>query len=170
VIFRSRGRRLHVYRRGVVGWGVIGCFAVFALVGLDGLLLDPTTGGKWFGVVFAAVSVAYTYVLWRVCSVVIYSRGALVGTLLGPRWIEWAEIEEVTLAKDRSGYGRPGQAPVIRLKSGRRVKLGAFFAPDGSKRDIALAIVSALNDVRSGDGSGDSGSVARGTAVRRGGI
>lgn len=147
--FRSRGKRLRVYRRGALGWFLIGCFAVFLLLGVDQVIVDPTTGGKLFGATLTVVAVAYIYVLWRMCNVVLYSRGALVGTPIRPRWIEWAEIQEVALTNDHNGYGRSGHAPEIRLKSGRRVKLGAFFAGDGSKRDIAVAIVSGFNDVGS---------------------
>jgi hypothetical protein len=150
---RSRGRRLHVYRRGVIGGFLVGCCGVFFLIGISGLLVDPTNGGKWFGGALAAVSVAYIYILWRMCSVVLYSRGALVGTLLRPRWIEWDEIEAVALEDDHNLYGRAGHVPVIRLHAGRRVKLGAFFVPLGSRHDIAVAIIDSFASVRSSAGS-----------------
>jgi len=126
---------------------------VFLLIGMDQLVIDPTNGGKWFGAALTLVSVAYIYVLWRMCSVVFYSRGALVGTPLRPRWIEWADIQEVVLESDHDGFGRAGHVPVIRLSGKRRVKLGAFFSPTNARGDIAVAVVNSFNSVRSSAGS-----------------
>jgi hypothetical protein len=85
--------------------------------------------------------------------VVLFARGALVGTALRPRWIEWAEIHEVVLEDDHDGFGRAGHVPVIRLNGQRRVKLGAFFAPSGARDDIAAAVVNAFNSARPLTGS-----------------
>jgi hypothetical protein len=121
---------------------------MIVLIGIDGLLVDPTVGGKSFGAVLAAVSGAYAYILWRTSNVVLYSHGALVGTGLRPRWIEWDQIRGISLENDRNLWGRAGHAPVIQLSNGGRVKLGFFFAADGSNRDIALDVVSGFNATR----------------------
>lgn len=45
-----------------------------------------------------------------------------------------------------TGYGRRGHVPVIQLKSGRHVRLGFFFALDGSssKSNMAESVATAL--------------------------
>jgi hypothetical protein len=109
-------------------------------------LADPQFGWKVFGAVMAAICFGYAYVIWRAATVVFYSKGALVGTPLRPQWIPWDQMIDVSLQRDRSGYGRRGLVPVIQLKSGRHVRLGFFFAPDGSSSEsnIAERLVNAL--------------------------
>ncbi|HVC75210.1 MAG TPA: hypothetical protein VND96_01705 [Candidatus Micrarchaeaceae archaeon] len=121
---------------------------MIALIGIDGLLIDPSVGGTSFGAALAAVSGAYAYILWRTSNVVLYSHGALVGTGVRPRWIESGQIRGISAEMDRNLWGRAGHAPVIQLTSGGHVKLGFFFAADGSNRDIALDVVNGLNATR----------------------
>jgi hypothetical protein len=125
---------------------ILGCFVLFGLLGVDGALVDPQLGGRLFGAVLAVVGFAYAYVVWRAATVVLYQGGALVGTPVRPRWIPWDQMINVSLQPDRSGYGQRGHVPVIQLKSGRSVRLGFFFVPDGrsSERDIAEHVARAL--------------------------
>ena len=141
----TRGKPLRVYRRGWFAWLLSGCFVFMGLVFGAGLS-DPQLGWKVFGLVMAAICFGYAYVLWRAATVVLYAGGALVGTAVRPRWIWWHEVVDVSLQPDRSGYGRRGHVPVIQLKSGRSLRLGAFFVPDGRspERDIARRVADAL--------------------------
>jgi hypothetical protein len=127
---------------------IVGCFALIALLGLDGFLVDSQVGGKAFGAALALVSGGYAYVMWRAANVVMFTKGALVGTPLRPRWVEWDNVKEILVETDRDLYGRGGHVPVIRLKSGPSVKLGFFFAPVGGQHDIALDLANALNTRR----------------------
>jgi hypothetical protein len=107
--------------------------------GVNTALVDPQLGGKAFGVVIAAICFGYAYVIWRAATVALYSGGALVGTAVRPRWIPWDQIIEASVQPDVSGYGRRGHIPVIQLKSGRSVRLGFFFVPDGRSADSDIA-------------------------------
>ena len=144
-MFIERGKQLRVLRRGGFAWLVTGCFVAMGLVFGAGLS-DPQFGWKVFGTVMAAICFGYAYVMWRAATVVFYSKGALVGTPLRPQWIKWDQMIDVSLQRDRSGYGRRGHVPVIQLKSGRYVRLGFFFAPDGSSSEsnVAARVATAL--------------------------
>jgi hypothetical protein len=99
-----------------------------------------------FAVIMAAICFGFAYVSWRIANVVLYERGALVGTPLGPRWIGWDEVQDVYLKPDQNPWGMRGNVPVIQLKSSRSVKLGAFLALDGAiaERDPAQRVALAV--------------------------
>jgi hypothetical protein len=151
-MFKARGRRLSVVRRGWSGWVVSGCFVFTGLIfGLG--LFDSHFGWKVFAVVMAAICFGFSYVSWRIANVVLYERGALVGTPLGPRWIGWDEVQDVCLRPDQNLWAMRGNVPVIQLKSGRSVKLGAFLALDGASGEsdpaqrVALAARAHIENV-----------------------
>src|ERR1700730_17884851 len=146
-MFMAHGRRLDVYRLGGFAWFVWGCFLFIGYVGgVNTALVDPQVGSKVFGVFMAALCFGYAYVIWRAATVVVYEGGVLVGTPVRPRWIPWDQIIDVSLQPDVSGYGQRGHVPVIQLKSGRPVRLGFFFVPDGRSADgdIAARVVNAV--------------------------
>jgi hypothetical protein len=145
VMFMAHGRPQGVYRRGWAAWPISGGFVVMGLVYGAGLS-DPQFGWRVFGVVMAAICFACAYAIWRAATVAFYAAGALVGTALGPRWIPWDQMIDISLQPDRSGYGRRGHVPVIHLKSGGSLRLGLFFVPEGrsSERDIAERVANAL--------------------------
>ena len=145
-MFQAHGRSVRVFRRGGIAWVILACCGLFGLLGVDGVIVDPQLGGRLFGVALAAFGFGYAYIIWRAATVVLYPGGALVGTPIWPQWIAWDQMTGVSVQPDRSGYGRRGHVPVIQLKSGRSVRLGFFFVPDGrnSERDIAEHVASAL--------------------------
>jgi hypothetical protein len=144
-MFKAYGRRLSVVRLGWLGWFLSGCFVFMGLI-LGAGLVDPNFIWKVFGVVMAATCFGIAYVLWRGANVVLYERGTLVGSPLGPRWIPWDEVQDVSLQQDRNLWAMRGHVPVIQLKSGRSVKLGLFFVLDGatSEGDLAQRVTLAL--------------------------
>jgi len=144
-MFAAHGKPLGVYRRGWFAWLVSGCFVLMGLVFGAGLS-DPHLGWKVFGAVMALLCIGYAFVMWRAATVVLYMNGALVGTPVRPRWIPWDEVREVSLQPDRNLWARRGYVPVIQFKSGRSLKLGSFFVPEGSgsRGDIAQRVADAL--------------------------
>jgi hypothetical protein len=146
-MFRAHGRRVGVYRRGGIAWFIWGCMVFMGYVGgVNTTLFAPQLGSKVFGVVIAGICFGYAYVIWRAATVVLYSGGALVGTAVRPRWVPWDQIIDASLQPDVSGYGQRGHVPVIQLKTGRSVRLGFFFVPNGrrAERDIAVRVANAL--------------------------
>jgi hypothetical protein len=145
-MIRFQARKLSAYRRGGVSWVIWGAFVLFGLFGLGGLIVDSQLGAKIFDMALAFLGFWFAYGIWRAARIAIYPTGVLVGTVVRPRWIPWTEIVDVSLQPDRSGYGRRGYAPVIRLRSGRQVKLGFFFVTEraSSEQDIAHRVVQGL--------------------------
>jgi hypothetical protein len=144
-MFKRHGKRLDVVRRGLLGWFLSGCYVFMGLVFATGLA-DPNLGWNVFGVVMAAICFGYAYVLWRTSNIVVYSLGTVIGTPVRIRWIPWDEVQDVSLRPDRNLWAMRGQVPVIQLKSGRSVSLGAFFVRDGvsSEDDLARRVVRVL--------------------------
>jgi hypothetical protein len=138
-MFRPRGTPITRLHRGGVAWLIWGCFVFIGLIGVDGVLVDPQLFGKVSGLVLAAIGFGSAYLVWRAAHIVMYGNGVLVGTAVGPRWVQRGEISSVSLEPDRDLWGRPGRVPVIHLRSGRALKLGAFFARDGLRTSQTVA-------------------------------
>lgn len=138
-MFWLRGKPIRTYRRGGVAWLVWSCLLIIGLIGVDGLLVDPQPVGKVSALVLAAIGFGYGYVMWRASRIVLYGNGILVGTGVRPRWIPRGELSDVSLQPDRDLWGRAGQVPVLHMRSGRGMKLGAFFSRDASPGNQGVA-------------------------------
>lgn len=143
----AHGKSLGVYRRTRLAWLLSGLFVFMGLVGGTAFFdPHPGVGGKVFGVAIAALCCGYAYVIWRTATVVLYPSGALMGNAIRPRWVPWDQMVDVSLQPDGNGYGQRGRVPVIRLKSGKSIKLGFFFVSDGrsSDQDLGQRVAQAL--------------------------